>query len=121
MTNRWTRLVPLLWLMPFGFARAEMRTVWQIGTFDHSPLEFSSESQDQITFEIGKSEPQKQWSSFQRVGHTYRIVFSLDSARGLYSLKIGALIVQPRPVEDGTIRLSFNPFQVQTVRVVTKP
>jgi alpha-mannosidase len=96
MRNPWARLVPLLSLIPFGFARAEMRTVWQIGTFDHSPLEFSSESQDQITFEIGKSEPQKQWSSFQRVGHTYRIVFSLDSARGLYSLKIGALIVQPR-------------------------
>jgi hypothetical protein len=96
MTNRWTTLALLLSLMPFGFARAEMRTVWQIGTFDHSPLEFSSEPQDQITFEIGKSDPQKQWSSFQGVGHPYRILFSLDSPRGLYSLKIAALIVQPR-------------------------
>lgn len=72
------------------------RTVWQIGTFDHSPLEFSSEPQDQITFEIGKSDAHKQWSSFQGVHHPYRIVFPLDSTAGKYVLRISALIVQPR-------------------------
>jgi alpha-mannosidase len=72
------------------------QTLWQIGTFDHSPLEFSSEARDQITFEIGKSDPQQDWSSFQAVDHPYRIRFLLDSVRGLYVLRIAALVVQPR-------------------------
>ena len=50
MTNRLPTLSVLLSLIPLGFARPEMRTVWQIGTFDQSPLEFSSEPHDQITF-----------------------------------------------------------------------
>ena len=77
-------------------AAAARRTVWQIGTFDESPLEFSSEPRDHIDFEIGKSDVKKQWSSYQAVGHPYRVLFALDAAHGRYLLKIGALIVQPR-------------------------
>jgi Polysaccharide lyase family 4, domain III len=71
-------------------------TLWQIGSFDHSPLEFSSEARDQITLEIGKSDPQRDWSGFQAVDHPYQIRFVLHSIRGLHVLRIAALVVQPR-------------------------
>lgn len=96
MTNRVTALPLLLALLPLAWPCAQARTVWQIGTFDQSPLEFSSKPQDQLTFEIGKSDPHTQWASFQGIGHPYQILFSLDSPRGLYVLKLRALIVKPR-------------------------
>ncbi len=96
MTKQSKLLSVLLSLLAMVCSRVDARVVWQIGSFDQSPLEFSSEPQKQITFEIGKSDPSKQWSSFQGIGHPYRVLFSLDSLRGLYRLKIALLIVQPR-------------------------
>lgn len=90
------RTTIILFVLLSAAAAANARTVWQIGTFDHSPLEFSSEPKDQISFEIGKSDPQKDWSGFQAVNHPYRIHFRLDSLRGVYALKIAALVVRPR-------------------------
>ena len=96
MANRLTTLSILLVFQSLGWSQAERQTVWQIGSFDQSPLEFSSKPQDEITFEIGKSDPHTQWSSFQAIGHSYRILFSLDSPQGLYVFRLRALIVQPR-------------------------
>ena len=96
MANRLTALSILLVFQSLGWSQTERQTVWQIGSFDQSPLEFSSKPQDEITFEIGRSDPHTQWSSFQGLGHPYRILFFLDSPRALYMLRLRALIVQPR-------------------------
>jgi hypothetical protein len=77
-------------------AFGQQRTVWQIGKFDQSPLEFSSKPQEQIKFDVAKDDSKTQWSSFQAPGHPYAVVFTLPSPQGLYSLKISLLIVQPR-------------------------
>ena len=86
----------LLVLSLATFVRAQAQNVWQIGTFDQSPLEFSSVAQDSVTFEVGKGDPHKDWPGTQGVGHPYRIKFPLDAPEGSYVLRIGTLIEQPR-------------------------
>lgn len=81
------------------------KTVWQIGTFDQSPLEFSSATQDAVTFEVGKSDPHKNWPGTQGVQHPYRVKFLLDSSEGSYVLRIGTVIEQPRVP---TLRIDVN-------------
>ena len=74
----------------------EVRTVWQIGTFDRSPLEFSRGAADSaITFDV-KSDGKTQWPARQGIGHAYNIDFSLESLAGTYTLKIATLIERPR-------------------------
>ncbi len=75
---------------------AQAQTIWQIGKFDQSPVEFSRGAQDSVSFEIGKNDPSTDWPGRQETGHSYRILFSLESVRGSYSLKIATLIEQPR-------------------------
>jgi hypothetical protein len=81
-------------VVPAG--QAENRTVWQLGKFDQSPVEFSSHSPDSASFHIGVDNPSKDWPARQATGHTYKILFSLDSLSGTYTLKIGTLIERPR-------------------------
>lgn len=81
-------------LAPSG--QAEIQTVWQLGKFDQSPVEFSSPPKETVRFQIGAGNPRKDWPAHQTPGHTYRILFSLDSIAGTYSLKIGTLIERPR-------------------------
>jgi hypothetical protein len=76
--------------------QAEVRNVWQLGKFDQSPVEFSRNAADTAAFRIGSSDPGKNWPGRQQTGHTYKILFSLNSITGVYSLKIGTLIEQPR-------------------------
>lgn len=77
-------------------AQAQIRTVWQIGKFDESPVEFRRGTEDSVTFRAGTSDPRTDWPGRQQTGHAYRIIFSLGSAEASYVLKIAALIDQPR-------------------------
>ncbi|MDQ2710635.1 MAG: polysaccharide lyase family protein [Acidobacteriota bacterium] len=90
------KLLLILSLLPQFALQAQNRTVWQIGKFDESPVEFSRAAGKSITFRIGTSEAQKDWPGRQETGDTNRIVFSLPSVEGVYSLKIGTLIEQAR-------------------------
>src|SRR5579884_302243 len=77
-------------------AESQDTTVWQIGKFDQSPVEFSRSAQESVNFEVGKSDPGKDWPGRQETGDSYRIDFSLNSVQGSYTLKIAALIDRPR-------------------------
>ena len=88
-----------LWLLaflPLIPAHAQVRTIWQIGKFDESPVEFARHASNSVTFRAGSSDPAKDWPGSQETGSTYRILFPLDSIGGSYVLKIAALIDQPR-------------------------
>lgn len=92
-------LKKLLLALVFGsgiIAQAQIRSVWQIGKFDQSPLEFSSPEQPTVSFTVGKSNWEKDWPARQSVGHSYRILFTLDSAPAPYLLRIATLLEQPR-------------------------
>ena len=86
-------------------AQEAPRTVWQIGKFDHSPLEFSGQGSGPAQFEVGKSDWKKDWQPHQGINHPYQILFSLPSPAGRYTLKVAALIEQPR---IPTLRVSMN-------------
>ncbi len=75
---------------------AAAQTVWQIGTFDQSPVEFSTQIQTQVDYQVGKSTAAKDWPSRQQTGQTFRIAFQLATLKGNYLLKIGTLIDRPR-------------------------
>ena len=94
--TRFNNLLSAFLFLPLLAAQGQNRTVWQIGKFDESPVEFSSEAKGPITFRVGTSEAQKDWPGRQQTGDSHRIVFSLPSIEGAYSLKIGTLIEQPR-------------------------
>ena len=72
------------------------QTLWQIGTFNESPVEFTSKPPARIEYEIGKSRPDRDWPARQRTGQTNSVLFQLDSPEGSYTLKIAALIDRPR-------------------------
>jgi alpha-mannosidase len=91
--------------LPFFSASGQTQSVWQIGKFDESPFEFPRNKQDAVTFEAGKSNPEKDWPRRQDTGHPYSILFDLPSPRGTYKLKISALIEQPR---IPALRLEIN-------------
>ncbi len=78
-------------------AAAQDQTVWQIGVFDRSPLEFtdSSPAKD-VTFVVGKSDWKTNWPGRQPVDTPYKVSFTLNSLSGLYTLKIATLIERPR-------------------------
>ncbi len=86
----------VLTLVPAISATAQTRTVWQIGKFDESPVEFSRAPEDNITFQVGKNNADKDWPARQTTGHPYRIIFALESTQGDYTLKIATLIDRPR-------------------------
>src|SRR5205823_10674661 len=91
--------------LPFLSGSGQARPVWQIGKFDESPFEFSRNKQDGVTFETGKSNPERDWPRGQDTGHAYSILFDLGSIHGTYTLKISALIEQPR---IPALRLDIN-------------
>ena len=94
--TRFRKLIGLCALfLPFG-ALAQDRTVWQIGTFNDSPVEFLDHAEGPVTFDIGKSDAKKDWPGHQESGRPFKISFSLPSIDGDYSLKIVALIEKPR-------------------------
>ncbi len=93
----WLSKLPVfLLLLPILRAQPQSQTVWQIGKFDQSPVEFSAHPATSVTFRVGTSDAAKDWPARQATGDSYRILFPLDSISGSYSLKIGALIDQPR-------------------------
>ena len=77
-------------------AWAQVRTIWQIGKFDESPVEFARRAEHSVTFRVGSSDPGKDWPASQETGSTYRIQFPLDSVGRDYVLRVTALIDQPR-------------------------
>jgi alpha-mannosidase len=92
--NKWWQLV--LAFVPVFSATAQRQTVWQIGKFDESPVEFSRAPEDNVTFEVGKDNADRGWPGRQTTGHPYRVLFALESPHGRYALKIAALIEKPR-------------------------
>jgi alpha-mannosidase len=88
-----------LWLLaflPLISAQAEVRTVWQIGKFDESSVEFGGRVERNVVFHVGTNDPGKDWPPRQETGASYQIEFALDSVGGPYVLKIATLIEQPR-------------------------
>ncbi len=98
-------LLLLACLLPLTPAHAQVQTLWQVGNFDDSPVEFAHRAESSVTFAVGRSDPHKDWPGRQQTGHTYQIVFPLDSATGPYVLKIATLIEQPRVP---TLRINVN-------------
>ena len=90
---------------PFWAALGQTRSVWQIGKFDESPFEFSQREQHSVRFEIGKSNPKEDWPSRQATGDAYTVLFNLPVVHGAYTLRISALIEQPR---IPALRLEIN-------------
>ena len=78
--NKWWQSV-LAFVAVTG-AGAQTRTVWQIGKFDESPVEFSRGPEENVTFEVGKNNADTDWPERQTTGHAYRILFALESERG---------------------------------------
>jgi alpha-mannosidase len=76
--------------------QAQTRTVWQIGKFDQSPVEFQGTASAPAVYEVGKSDWRKDWPGEQSVDTPRSIVFSLESVRGTYTLKITVLVERPR-------------------------
>jgi alpha-mannosidase len=56
----------------------------------------SSKPPARIEYEIGKSQPDRDWPARQRTDQTNSVLFQLDSPEGTYTLKIAALIDRPR-------------------------
>ena len=105
-----TFLIQILF-MPVLLATAAQRTVWEIGKFDQSSLEFNSDLEPtdpnyNPTFIVGHSAPAKDWpalqpgSAYKEAGgrpHPYTIQFSLDRApQGTYRLIISVLLYRSR-------------------------
>src|SRR4051812_47632282 len=86
----------LLLLLPLIQAPAETRTIWQIGKFDQSPVEFSDRPAKAVDFHVGTSDASKDWPGRQGVGIPYRVLFPLSAIEGPHFLKIGILIDRPR-------------------------
>jgi alpha-mannosidase len=79
------------------FAEEAPQTIWQIGKFDQSPLEFSGRASGPTAqFEVGKSDWRTDWQPHQTINQPYKILFPLPSTANSYTLKIAALIEQPR-------------------------
>src|SRR6185437_12479928 len=94
--SKWWQL--LLAFLPAMAVGTQAQTVWQIGKFDESPVEFSRTTEDSANFEVGKSKAETDWPGQQKTGHPYRILFALESASGAYTLKIATLIERPREI-----------------------
>ncbi|HEX4165472.1 MAG TPA: polysaccharide lyase family protein [Bryobacteraceae bacterium] len=72
------------------------RTVWQIGKFDDSPVEFGKHPTQKVRFVVGASNAARDWPGRQSSGQPYEVVFPLDNVQRNYRLKITVLIDQPR-------------------------
>ncbi|HVU34109.1 MAG TPA: glycosyl hydrolase-related protein [Opitutaceae bacterium] len=81
-------------------------TIWSIGRFDHSYLDFRPWTPGDITYVAGRGEPARDWSEEQRVGSVYRVRFTLpETPTGRFTLTIGTMTFRPRvPV----LRLAVN-------------
>src|SRR5262249_2161269 len=91
-----SRLPALFVLAGLATAQPESQKVWRRGKFDESPVEFAAHLTGGVKFRVGTSDRSKDWPSRQMTDQPYQILFSLDEISGSYSLKIGALIDQPR-------------------------
>ena len=89
--------VVLLFLLASTSAFAAEKTVWQIGQFDQSSLEFPAAARDHVLYQADKGDWAKQWPGEQRTGSAYEIQFDLaDAPRGQFLLKISTLTYLPR-------------------------
>ena len=102
------RMLPLIVLLFVCKPLKGTQTLWQIGVFNESSGEFSSElnpAQDPV-FTVGKSQAAHDWFAFQpgsgngRAGfrpHPFTILFDLaEKPKGLYTLKVALLSYSPR-------------------------
>jgi alpha-mannosidase len=90
-----------------GTLHASSRQLWKVGNFDETSVEFKktidfSESAQEISFTVGKSNPATDWCAYQpgsgnvRAGrrpHPFTINFDVPGTpSGVYSLKTGLLV-----------------------------
>ena len=88
--------VVLLFLLASASAFAAEKTVWQIGQFDQSSLEFPAAARDHVLYQVDKGDWAKQWPGVQRTGSSYEIQFDLaDAPHGQFLLKISTLTYLP--------------------------
>lgn len=106
-TYGWLSII-ILCLCPS--ANASSSVLWQIGKFDDSSSEFAHAGRwlqaGRVVYVVGKSTPGKDWPFFQPGSangkdgdrpHPCEIAFNLDGTpRGLYTLKVGLLVENPR-------------------------
>src|SRR5665213_3756131 len=93
-----TRFILIFSLLLFAMhpAYSQSATLWEIGKYDHSSLEFSRVPHDRVSYQIGKSDWTKDWPGEQETGSTYEIQFDLNAApHGTFSLKISTIIYSP--------------------------
>lgn len=94
----------LIWLPMYLFVAALLtapmlgqNTVWEIGKFDNSSLEFTAPAALYVTYQTAVNDWIKAWPAEQKVGSTYEIDFNLDSTpQGTYTLRISTLTYSPR-------------------------
>jgi alpha-mannosidase len=84
----------LLFLLAIPLASAQ--TLWQIGKFDQSPVEFSSNPHGAVYFRTESSHAQNEWPAKQATGEVFKIAFAVAHPTGTYRLRIAALIDEPR-------------------------
>jgi alpha-mannosidase len=89
--------VILLCLLAVATASAEEKTLWQIGKYDQSSMEFPAGPRDHALYQPGKSDWAKDWPGEQRTGSAYEVRFNLEKApQGIFLLKISTLTYLPR-------------------------
>ena len=117
---------PLAWLAGVAPARAQEKTLWQIGNFDQSSEEFGSRirfgpsatAQAAPVYWVGRSDWKKDWPAFHPGSanglaggreHPFTVVFSLDGPpSGLYTLTVALLPYMPR---RPNLRVEINGFR----------
>ena len=71
---------------------AQTTTVLEIGKYDLSAHEFSSDAQSHVVYQVGKSDWSKDWPGTQNIGSEYEIQFPLMKApHGTFVLKVSIL------------------------------
>jgi len=91
-----TRFHLIFLILISSHAQSAPKTLWEIGKFDQSPVEFSTKLHESVNYRVGASDPGKDWPAHQETGATYRILFPLEAPSGSYSLRVATLIDRPR-------------------------
>ena len=77
---------------------AEYHTLWEIGKFDQSHLEFHASPAQHILYRVGESDWTRDWPSQQRLGTSYEIRFTLkDVPQGRFELRASLLLRVANP------------------------